>query len=374
MNYEIPPPHLSGYNKPFSRRDFLKLGTLAVASLILPSQRHKQVNFDRLSALATSDSILFSPAIEAQSFPQQGRVLDTRITVYDQPSILGKKITSYWLDSIIPIDGATVSTDEDSHNQIWYKVGAEGYAHSGAIQPVNTQLNTPDSNIPTGGILAEVTVPYTDARWAAGKDQPVAYRYYYETTHWVIQLSYDSAGDPWYSVLDDKWEYIFYVPASHLRLIPEAELHPLSPSIHPVFKRLEVRLNQQVLIAHEYEEPVFMARISTGAKFSNGDFSTPPGRYMTFHKRPSRHMAAGNLAANGYDLPGVPWNTYITESGIAFHGTYWHNNFGRPRSHGCINLPTKAARWVYLWTIPVVPPEEQSAYKTSGTIVDIVLS
>jgi len=49
-------------------------------------------------------------------------------------------------------------------------------------------------------------------------------------------------------------------------------------------------------------------------------------------------MARGNLAANGYDLPGVPWNSYITEEGIAFHGTYWHNNFGKPRSHGCINL------------------------------------
>jgi hypothetical protein len=81
-----------------------------------------------------------------------------------------------------------------------------------------------------------------------------------------------------------------------------------------------------------------MARVATGAVFSNGDFSTQPGRYMTFHKRSSRHMARGNLAANGYDLPGVPWNSYITEEGIAFHGTYWHNNFGVHAATGASTL------------------------------------
>jgi lipoprotein-anchoring transpeptidase ErfK/SrfK len=83
-------------------------------------------------------------------------------------------------------------------------------------------------------------------------------------------------------------------------------------------------------------------------------------------------MAAGNLAYNGYDLPGVPWISYITESGISLHGTYWHNNFGRPRSHGCINLSPKAAKWVYLWTLPAVPPQEQYVHEESGTIVDVI--
>lgn len=43
-------------------------------------------------------------------------------------------------------------------------------------------------------------------------------------------------------------------------------------------------------------------------------------------------MAAGDLAASGFDLPGVPWVQYITKSGISFHGTFWHNDYGRPRS------------------------------------------
>jgi lipoprotein-anchoring transpeptidase ErfK/SrfK len=137
-------------------------------------------------------------------------------------------------------------------------------------------------------------------------------------------------------------------------------------------KRIEVHIPEQVMIAYEYDQPVFMARIASGAIFSNGDYSTPTGRHQTFHKRASRHMARGNLAANGYDLPGVPWNSYITEDGIAFHGTYWHNNFGRPRSHGCINLTSQAAKWVYLWTKPDAPPDQEDIYKATGTNVDII--
>ena len=106
--------------------------------------------------------------------------------------------------------------------------------------------------------------------------------------------------------------------------------------------------------------------------FSNGKFYTPPGRHKTFHKRPSRHMAAGNLAYNGYDLPGIPWVCYITERGIAFHGTYWHNDYGRPRSHGCINLTPQAAKWIYRWTLPVVPPNEQKMYNEFATRVDVI--
>jgi lipoprotein-anchoring transpeptidase ErfK/SrfK len=83
-------------------------------------------------------------------------------------------------------------------------------------------------------------------------------------------------------------------------------------------------------------------------------------------------MAAGNLAYNGYDLPGVPWISYITESGISFHGTYWHNNFGRPRSHGCINLTPQDAKWIYRWTLPSVPAEEQEVIESTGTRVDVI--
>jgi len=336
-----------------TRREFLKLGLLG---MWLP--------IGRLLGTVTDFQNLYPD--------QQGRVLEEKVILYDIPSFSGKQVNVYWRDTVLPITKATVGDDEPAYNRIWYLLGNEGYAHSGLIQPVRTVLNLPSKDIPKGGMLAEVTVPFTDAYWSPGKDREVAYRYYYETTYWVIGVVQDPSGEAWYRILEDKWEFIFYVPAAHLRLVPNSELAPLSPNVPPSAKRLEVRTSEQVLIAYERDKPVFMSRVATGAKFSDGVYYTPPGRHITFHKRPSRHMARGNLAANGYDLSGVPWVTYFTEDGVSIHGTFWHNDFGKQRSHGCVNMTPKAAKWVFRWTVPVVPPHEQKVYEQYGTTVDVI--
>jgi len=76
-------------------------------------------------------------------------------------------------------------------------------------------------------------------------------------------------------------------------------------------------------------------------------------------KQPSRHMSnipypgGPEPAGDIFDLPGIPWNTFFAMSGTAIHGTYWHNDFGIRRSHGCINVSCEAARWVYRWVHPI---------------------
>lgn len=334
----------------FSRREFLKLSSLGMVGLFI---QPKQV-------------------IRGFFSDQLGRVAESKTTVYDRPSLDGNRIKDYWRDMILPITEVTVGDTEPQYNRIWYRIGDEGFVHSGGIQPVRTQLNEPRSDIPFGGTLVEVTVPYTDVYWGPGKNNQFAYRFYFETTHWATGLVHDNQGAPWYRILEDKWDLTFYAPAKHLRIIPYEELAPISPEIPTSEKRLEVRLRDQLAIAFEMDKPVFMARVASGAEFSNGRFLTPVGQHETFHKRPSRHMAAGDLASNGYDLPGVPWICYITEKGVAFHGTYWHNDYGRPRSHGCINLTPSAAKWIYRWTLPSVPPNEEKVYENYGTRVDVV--
>ena len=360
-----------------TRREFLRISTtgiMAAFGIAIPSHRILFHLLDRFNDywLKSNDPLDRFKYIEMLGPNQQGRVLDASVDIYDLPSLSAKRVNTYFRDWVLPITDITTGSSEDSFNMVWYKVGDEGYVHSGSIQPVLTQTNPVVSDIPPDGAVAEVTVPFTDARWDPGEDELVSYRFYYATTYWVMDIVQDKQGNPWYGVRDDKWEYTYYVPAIHLRLVPLEEMDPISPNVPPRNKRIEVHLPEQVMIAYEFDHPVFMARIASGAKFSNGDFSTPSGRYMTFHKRSSRHMARGNLAANGYDLPGVPWNSYITEEGIAFHGTYWHNNFGRPRSHGCINLTPQAAKWVFLWTMPTVPPDQEGIYEEIGTAVDII--
>jgi lipoprotein-anchoring transpeptidase ErfK/SrfK len=221
--------------------------------------------------------------------------------------------------------------------------------------------------------LAEVTVPYSDIRKAPGPDAERAYRAYYASTAWVLALVSDDADRPWYRIYDDKWRVYYYARAEHLRLVPPGELAPISPDVPNRLKRVEVQLDEQTVTAYEQDRPVFMARIASGFRYNSGYYTTPVGRFVTNHKRPVRRMTAGNLATTGYDLPGVPWVTYLTDYGISFHGTYWHNDYGRPRSHGCINLSPQAARWLYLWTEPAVPPERQVVRKDYGTAVDIRL-
>lgn len=336
-----------------SRRDFLKIGGASALGLGLAPFKQ------------------FFPSPESI---QQGRAIYEQITVYDQASFSGNVVRQIWEDTVFPITQVVFGDEEPAHNRVWFRLAERQYVHSGGVQPVKTLLNAPVYNIPLEGKLAEVTVPYTDAHRKADTRSNTAYRFYYETTHWVMEMLLDAYAVPWYRVTDDRWEFEYYVQARYLRIIPDEELSPLSPNIPEAAKRIEVDTTEQRVTAYEYDEPIIMVKASTGAEYSTGKFFTPLGRHSTYHKMPSRHMAAGNLARNGFDLPGIPWVSYITDTGVAFHGTYWHNDYGKPRSHGCINLPSQAAKWIYRWTMPVVPASERRVQEEMGTRVDVISS
>jgi lipoprotein-anchoring transpeptidase ErfK/SrfK len=345
-------------NNHLTRRNFLKLAGASFAALCLPSTINT-VN-------AQSQPILASP-------PRLGRVIANNTRVHEKPSLKAPVLKKYFADHVLSITDVTVGDEEPAYNRVWYQLNGEGYVHSGGIHPVDVSPNEAVSTIAEEGRLAEVTVPYTDCTWSPLRSESVVYRLYYGTTYWVTGLVQDAEGVPWYSYYDEKWKLTFYAKATHLHLINPEELKPISPDLPPEAKRIEIMLEEQAVIAYEYDRPVFISRAATGARFSDGDFRTSPGRYLMNRKRPSRHMADGDFAAPAsYDLPGVPWVSYLTESGISFHGTYWHNDFGKPRSHGCINLPTPAARWIYLWTNPDVPWGERYFQNDPGTIVDVI--
>lgn len=337
-----------------SRRDFLKLSGVGLASLLAPP-----LDFDLSDPFAT----------------QQGRVTTRTIWVYESPSKEAEKVRFYQRDTVLSINNTAISDDLETHNRIWYQVGteayAEGYVYSGDIHPVRTVLNKPTMEIPKDGLLAEVSVPYTDAHKEPSLESAPVYRMYYESTHWVKAALIAEDGQTWYQIRDDKWDKLYYARAEHIRIMSVDELAPISPEVSNKDKRIQVRLDQQLVIAYEYNNPVFVAAVSTGAILRVGTYTTPQGNFLTYYKRPSRHMAAGDIAASGFDLPGVPWVQYITESGISFHGTFWHNDFGRPRSHGCINLASSAAKWLYRWTTPQVATNKEFSFGGVGTKVEI---
>jgi lipoprotein-anchoring transpeptidase ErfK/SrfK len=335
-----------------SRRDFLKLSGFGLAGLFAPL-----LNFyfdDPFTNLL-------------------GRVTTRMIWMYDHPSSEATRVKFCQRDALLNITNTTISEDVTAHNRVWYEIGAEGFVYSGYVQPVRTILNTPCMDIPKNGLLTEISVPFTDAFEKPDKKSKVAYRMYYETTHWVKSVATSEDGQVWYQVRDDKYDKLYYARAEHMRIMTEEELAPLSPDVLNSNKKILVRLEEQIMIAYENDLPVFVAPVSTGGIYRVGTYTTPKGSFITYYKRPTRHMAAGDIAASGFDLPGVPWVQYITESGISFHGTFWHNDFGRPHSHGCINLSIPTAKWLYRWTSPQVSFNKEFSFGGVGTNVEIIL-
>ena len=109
-------------------------------------------------------------------------------------------------------------------------------------------------------------------------------------------------------------------------------------------KWIEVNLSSQYLIARQGDTPIAETYVSTGRP----GFDTPPGTfYIQYHV--AVQTMEGVLGGEYYNVPDVPWVMYFTSGGHAFHGAYWHNNFGAVMSHGCVNMPVDFAAWLYDW-------------------------
>ncbi len=140
---------------------------------------------------------------------------------------------------------------------------------------------------------------------------------------------------------------------------------------------IQVSLLSQTLVLWEGATPIYATLVSTG-RDGAGDpkttMSTPQGTYRIYQKHVTTTMDS-NVADSEFELRDVPWVMYF-KGGYALHAAYWHDDFGRPRSHGCINMAPIDARYVFNWTAPDVPEHWHGANAgetlDKGTIVHIV--
>jgi hypothetical protein len=115
------------------------------------------------------------------------------------------------------------------------------------------------------------------------------------------------------------------------------------PDVAPNERWIRVDLGEQQLIAYEGRKPVRAFLVSTGLP------GTPT---VTGEFRVRTKVSQQVMSGPGYSLPGVKWIMYFySEYGI--HGSYWHENFGNPMSHGCVNMTNADAKWVFDWIGPV---------------------
>ncbi len=114
-------------------------------------------------------------------------------------------------------------------------------------------------------------------------------------------------------------------------------------------KWFDVDRDEQVLVAYEGKKPVYATMVSTG-KWKH---ATPTVIARVGSKLLSASMN-NNRGDEQYAVADVPWTMYYDNS-YALHASYWHDGFGGPRSHGCINLSPRDARALYGWSSPDIP-------------------
>lgn len=340
-------------HRAINRRDFLKLGGLALGGLAFSPFLPGLTDFD--------DSFVV-------------RIATAEMPVRKAPTDESRIELTRYRDELVPIYGE-VTADGPAHNPVWYKVWG-GYLHRGRLHRVKTFYQKPLDRIPEGTrLIADVSVPYTTPyRFTKAFGwQQMAPPMYYGSVHYVEAVEqgpemadYDG---PWYRIFDELDSNVtYYVPAIHMRILSDDALAPISPDVPYEQKLIEVNLSTQMMYAYEYGSLVFQTNISSGVP---GDptggtgipTTTPTGRFTIMDKVPAKHMGysyfgaqtTGNILADAdnYVLPGVPWTLFFTREGHAFHGTYWHENFGTPMSKGCINMRTNESNWLFRWALPI---------------------
>lgn len=301
-------------------------------------------------------------------FEQWGRITHYGARVDSSPTS-GELVGWLPQDIVKPILATAAGTAKNGHNPTWYRF-SDGWVYTADVQVIKpyhypelvheiptTIVNALGEEVP--GFWGEIIVPYTVARiepsgQAAQLIDGSTMYLHYSSTYRVVEAEQDAAGFLWYKVIDDRKNADpFYVLARHMRMIRPEELEPIHPGAS---KRIEVSLADQRMSCYEDDRVVLSTWVSSGG----GGYGTPVGEHAVVYKMVSRHMYADPEVEafsdpDYFDLPGVPFNIFFTTMGHAIHGTFWHGDFGRPRSHGCLNVSPEVARWVFRWVDPLSP-------------------
>jgi hypothetical protein len=222
----------------------------------------------------------------------------------------------------------------------------------GGATASSTKKETPDICKPNAKAQVGIITMYKSHKYIVSVSRKAVTTGDPVSRHSVLRLTGDSVtiNGATYDETDEGW----WMKASEgVKTAPGAPPKDLKDGE----KWIDVNVRTQTLVAYEGDKPVFATAVSTGLEDKvdkEKDHHTPPG---TFRIR-EKHIAAtmdGDVASDGpYSIEDVPWIMYFNGS-YALHGAFWHNNFGRTKSHGCVNLAPTDAKALFAWTEPKLP-------------------
>ncbi len=356
-----------------NRRDMLKLAGFGFAGVTLRPRL-----FDLNS---------YGLLVEFPDSPRLGRVCVGKTEIKARPDNNSQTVEVLYEDGVVPwyreLPGQPISIY--APNVRWVETD-KGYIWSPHLQPVENRPQEPRLELPNSslgsGMWAEVTVPYVDlaldnppARSPWLKDALLP-RLYYNQILWIDEVTTGSDGRSYYRI-NERFGYgdILWAAAEAFRPLQDEDFSPIRPEVEN--KRVVINLTYQTLSCFEGNDEVYFCRISSGAKFNaQGNpvdkWSTPLGPHPIWRKVTSLHMSGGTTGG-GYDLPGIGWTMLFSSDGVAVHSTFWHNNFGVPMSHGCVNARPEDAHWIFRWTTPHVTadPGDVTVEMPGGTEIEV---
>ncbi len=162
----------------------------------------------------------------------------------------------------------------------------------------------------------------------------------------------------------------FWMAAEGARILPVRDSFPSFAT--GTRKWVDISIRAQSLVAYMGTKPVYATLVSTG-RGGLGDpekvHATVRGTFMVYQKHVTATMDGEEDKSDSFALLDVPFVQYF-HKGYALHGTYWHDEFGKVRSHGCVNLSPIDSAWLFEWTDPSVPAEWHGVLnKDRGTVV-----
>jgi hypothetical protein len=352
-----------------TRRDFITIGGFSIGGLLFGQIR---------------------PPIELVEFPESerlGRVTVGKVEIKIRPDSDSQTTGILYQDAVVEWLQEVVGRNPYRITQRWVET-PDGYIWSPYLQPVQNLPNDPILSLPETslgeGMWTEVSVPWVDlildnpparSPWLENTDTP---RLYYSQILWVDQVRTDSEGKRWlranerYGNEGDR----FWAAAEAFKEIKAEDILPIHPEVKE--KRIVVNVSDQTLSCFEGKDEVYFCRVSTGAKYDAygnqvDKWATPLGPHPIWRKLISIHMSGGTTGG-GYDLPGIGWTSLFAGNGVAIHSTFWHNNFGVPMSHGCVNARPQDSKWIFRWSEPTISldPGDMTVSMPGGTIVEVI--
>jgi hypothetical protein len=297
---------------------------------------------------------------QVQTLPLGGQAATTSsVDLLDNPSAGSKVIMTLPINTKANVWGGPF-------NDGWYWLeynGTRGYAHGKSLvvadanwQPVpsatptlpptatptrtSTPLPTATPDFGYGKLWVGELTAKSAVRSGAGNETKAVKTWWSGRRVLVYEQANDSKGAAWYRVSDAP-EVAQWVPASVVKKVFDVRYEGAR------FKGrwVNVNLSQQVVTAYQDGVPEKVTLTSTGTART----PTEQGVQRVTWRVTSKRMRGGTPGIDYYDLPNVPYAQFFNATGEALHGTYWHDNFGRPMSHGCVNLSTPMSKWFYEW-------------------------